>query len=76
MFNKILVVNRGEIAVRLIRACREMGIRSAAVYSSADTFALHTRIADESYFLGSAQPSESYLNIPKIIELAKNINAD
>jgi acetyl/propionyl-CoA carboxylase alpha subunit len=53
-----------------------MGIRSAAVYSSADTFSLHTRIADESYFLGAAQPSESYLNISKIIELAKKINVD
>ncbi|MBX2977476.1 MAG: acetyl-CoA carboxylase biotin carboxylase subunit [Ignavibacteriaceae bacterium] len=76
MFKKILVVNRGEIAIRLIRACREMGIKSAAVYSSADTFSLHTRIADESHFLGGAAPSESYLNISKIIELAKRIEAD
>lgn len=76
MFKKILIANRGEIAVRIIRACRELGITSAAVYSEADVTALHTKLADESYFIGKSQSSESYLNKIKIIELAKDINAD
>ncbi len=76
MFNKILIANRGEIAVRIIRACRELGIISAAVYSEDDITALHTKLADESYYIGKAQSSESYLNKSKIIELAKEINAD
>jgi acetyl-CoA carboxylase biotin carboxylase subunit len=76
MFKKILIANRGEIAVRIIRACREMGITSAAVYSEADTTALHTKLADESYYIGKAQSSDSYLNKSKIIELAKKIDAD
>ena len=76
MIKKILIANRGEIAVRIIRACREMGIKSAAVYSDADKTSLHTRLADESYYIGESTASESYLNQIKIIELAKNINAD
>ena len=76
MFDKILIANRGEIAVRVIRACRELGIKSAAVYSSADKTSLHTRLADESYFIGEPIVSESYLNKNKIIKLAKKINAD
>ena len=76
MFKKILIANRGEIAVRIIRACRELGIISAAVYSEADITALHTKLADESYFIGKPQSSESYLNKLKIIELAKKINAE
>ncbi|MHB1686007.1 MAG: acetyl-CoA carboxylase biotin carboxylase subunit [Ignavibacteriaceae bacterium] len=76
MFNKILIANRGEIAVRIIRACRELGIKSAAIYSAADKTSLHTRLADESYFIGEAIASESYLNKNKIIELAKKIKAD
>ena len=76
MFKKILIANRGEIAVRIIRACRELGITSAAVYSEADVTSLHTQLADESYYIGKAQSSDSYLNKSKIIELAKNINAD
>jgi acetyl-CoA carboxylase, biotin carboxylase subunit len=76
LFKKILIANRGEIAVRIIRACRELGITSAAVYSEADVTALHTKLADESYFIGTAQSSDSYLNKSKIIELAKKINAD
>ncbi|MGE5680048.1 MAG: acetyl-CoA carboxylase biotin carboxylase subunit [Bacillota bacterium] len=75
MFNKILVVNRGEIAVRVIKACRELNITSAAVYSEADKNSLHVRLADEAYFIGESPSSESYLNIGKIIELAKKINA-
>ncbi len=76
MFKKVLIANRGEIAVRIIRACRELGITSAAVYSDADITALHTKLADESYYIGGAQSSDSYLNRSKIIELAKEINAD
>jgi acetyl-CoA carboxylase biotin carboxylase subunit len=76
LFKKILIANRGEIAVRIIRACRELGIISAAIYSEADITALHTKLADESYYIGKAQSSDSYLNKSKIIELAKKINAD
>ena len=67
MFQKILVANRGEIAVRVIRACREMGIRTVAVYSKADQEALHTQLADESICIGPAQGAESYLNMEQII---------
>ena len=76
MFKKILVANRGEIAVRVIRACRELGIKSAAIYSDADKSSLHTIIADESYYIGSSTATESYLNKEKIIKLAKEIGAD
>ncbi len=73
---KILIVNRGEIAVRIISACRELGITSATVYSEADTTSLHTRLSDETYLIGPAPAAESYLNINKIIRLAKEIDAD
>lgn len=76
MFNKILIANRGEIAVRVIRACRELGIKSAAIYSDADKTSLHTRLADESYHIGKASANDSYLNKEKIIKLAKEIGAD
>jgi acetyl-CoA carboxylase, biotin carboxylase subunit len=76
LFKKILIANRGEIAVRIIRACRELGITSAAIYSEADITALHTKLADESYYIGKAQSSDSYLNKSKILELTKKINAD
>ncbi len=72
MFNKILVANRGEIAVRVMRACRELGIESVAIYSSADKRAFHRVYADECYYIGKADPRSSYLNIDKIIEVAKN----
>ena len=67
MFSKILIANRGEIALRIIRACRELGIRTVAVYSQADRDSLHVRFADEAVCIGSAPSSGSYLNIPAII---------
>ncbi|OBR96401.1 biotin carboxylase [Clostridium ragsdalei P11] len=67
MFNKILIANRGEIAVRIIRACREMGIETVAVYSEVDRDALHTQMADEAICIGPASPKESYLNVQNII---------
>ena len=72
MFKKILIANRGEIALRIIRACREMGIKNVSVYSDADRDALHTRMADETYYLGPANPKESYLNMDKLISIAKS----
>ncbi|HEX9200360.1 MAG TPA: acetyl-CoA carboxylase biotin carboxylase subunit [Acidobacteriaceae bacterium] len=76
MFKRILIANRGEIAVRVIRACREMGIESVAVYSDVDRRALHVRKADFCEHLGPAQASESYLNIPKILEAARRSGAE
>ncbi len=76
MFKKILIANRGEIAVRVIRACKELGITSCAIYSEVDKKSLHTLLADESYLIGSSQASDSYLNADKIINLAKEIKAD
>ena len=76
MFKRILIANRGEIAVRVIRACREMGIESVAVYSDVDRRALHVRKADFCEHLGPAQPSESYLNVPKIIDAARRSGAE
>ncbi|MFQ6068691.1 MAG: acetyl-CoA carboxylase biotin carboxylase subunit [Candidatus Bathyarchaeia archaeon] len=76
MFNKILIANRGEIALRIIRACKELGIKSVAVFSEADKKALHVRYADEAYYIGSAQPSQSYLNIQKIVEIAQKSSSE
>jgi len=76
MIKKILIANRGEIAHRIIKACRELGITSVAIYSEADKNALHVRRADEAYLIGPSPANESYLNKEKIIKLAKEIGAD
>lgn len=76
MFKKILIANRGEIACRVIRACREMKIATVAVYSEADKNALHVRMADEAYFIGAPPSAESYLRGEKIIEVAKKTGAE
>ncbi|MGH9528801.1 MAG: acetyl-CoA carboxylase biotin carboxylase subunit [Terriglobales bacterium] len=76
MFKKLLIANRGEIAVRVIRACREMGIIAAAVYSDADRAALHVRMAAEAYSIGASSALESYLNIDKIVTVAERCGAE
>ncbi len=76
MFKKILIANRGEIALRIIRTCREMGIKSVAVYSTADRDSLHVRFADEAVCIGPPPSRDSYLNIPNIISAAELTNAD
>ena len=76
MFKKVLIANRGEIALRVIRTCKEMGIKTVAVYSKADADSLHVRFADEAVCIGPAASSESYLSIPNIIAAAEITNAD
>ncbi len=71
MFRKILIANRGEIAIRIIRTCKKLGIKTVAVYSDPDLESQHVIHANEAYNIGPGQPLESYLNIPKIVKVAK-----
>ena len=74
MLKKILIANRGEIAIRIMRACRELGIKTVAVYSDADKNALHVQHANEAIHIGASSPRESYLDMDKIIEAARQAN--
>ncbi len=76
MFSKILIANRGEIALRIIRACKELGIKTVAVYSKVDATSMHVRLADEAICIGPAKPADSYLNIPRLISAAEVTDVD
>src|ERR1700722_17415414 len=76
MFRKILIANRGEIALRILSACRELNVKTVAVFSEADRHALHVRFADEAICIGPAKSADSYLNIPSVIAAAEVSNAD
>ena len=76
MFNKVLIANRGEIAVRIIRACRELGVKTVAIYSTADKNSLHAQIADEAICIGPANSKDSYLNMKAIMSACELTNSD
>ncbi|MBT8404274.1 MAG: acetyl-CoA carboxylase biotin carboxylase subunit, partial [Gemmatimonadetes bacterium] len=76
MFKKVLIANRGEIALRIIRACHELGVKTVAVYSEADRESLHVRFADEDVCIGPPSGTESYLNVPRIIAAAEITGAE
>ena len=76
MFKKILIANRGEIALRIIRGCHELGIKTVAVYSTADEYSLHVRFADEAVCIGPPPGADSYLNIPRILAAAEITSSD
>ena len=76
MFRKLLIANRGEIACRIIKTCRALGVRTAAVYSEADKDALHVRMADEAHLIGAAPPAESYLSIKRLIDAVRKCGAE
>ena len=71
MLKKILIANRGEIAVRVIRTCKEMGIKTVVVYSEADRDSMHVKLADEGICIGPPEPSKSYLDIPRLMEIGR-----
>ena len=76
MFRKVLIANRGEIALRVINACRELGVRTVAIYSEADRNSLHVKFADEAICIGPPRPADSYLNVPAVISAAEIANVD
>ena len=76
MFSKVLIANRGDVALRVLRACKELNIKTVAVHSTADNEAMHVRLADESVCIGPPQSAKSYLNIPAIITAAQLVGAD
>src|SRR3974377_2079273 len=76
MFKSVLIANRGEIACRIARTAKRLGVRTIAVYSTVDANALHRRVCDESHFIGPAHPRESFLSIAKLIEVAKRAGAE
>ena len=75
-FEKVLIANRGEIAIRVMRACRELNVEAVAIYSTADKDALHVKYADEAFLVGEAPPSKSYLNIERIVDIAKKSGSE